>query len=409
MFEDECHFATISAACSHHSRSVRRVNRVVIVGGGLAAGSAAATLREEGFDGSIVIVGEESLLPYDRPPLSKAVLRGEEPDLRFKADDDFWSENRIEVMLGVRATSLDPNDRMIYAGTQRLPFDALLIATGGRPRMLPVPGAGLNGIHLLRTLGDAVALRDAATAAQHVVVVGMGFIGAEVAASLRSIGKDVTAVEPFAVPLERVLGRQVGASVARLHADHGVRMLMGTGVDAFEGSERVERVVTGDGRRIDADLVVAGVGMVPNIEWLEGSGITMDNGVVVDARCMTRVPGIFAAGDVARHDHPRFGSIRVEHWQNALKQGAAAARSMLGRQDPYDEVHWFWSDQYDASLQYTGHHAGTAEIVFRGDPADPPFLAYYMHGGIVQAAFGFNSGREVRAAKKLIGKPLPDQ
>lgn len=384
------------------------MNRVVIVGGGLAAGSAAATLREEGFDGSIVVVGEEPLLPYDRPPLSKAVLRGEEPDLRFKPDDGFWSENQIEVMLGVRATSLDPTDRVVYAGARRLPFDALLIATGGRPRTLPVPGAGLHGIHLLRTLGDAIALRDAAKAAQHIVVAGMGFIGAEVAASLRSVGKDVTAIEPFTVPLERVLGPQVGASVARLHADHGVRTLMGTSVEAFEGSERVERIVTGDGRRIDADLVVAGVGMVPNIEWLEGSGLTIDNGVVVDARCMTSVPGIFAAGDVARHDHPRFGSIRVEHWQNALKQGAAAARSILGRQDPYDEVHWFWSDQYDASLQYTGHHAGSAEIVLRGDPAAPPFVAYYTQEGIVRAAFGFNSGREVRAAKKLIGKPLPD-
>ncbi|MGH2830912.1 MAG: NAD(P)/FAD-dependent oxidoreductase [Actinomycetota bacterium] len=379
--------------------------RIVIAGGGLAGGNAAAALRERGFDGDVILVGEEPDPPYDRPPLSKAYLRGENPDLAARPVE-FWADNRIELRLGERVERIHPGDKaaMLHSG-ERLPYDRLLIATGGVPRRLRVPGADLDGIHLLRTVADAARLRDAAASAGRAVVVGMGFIGAEVAATLRARGLEVVAVEPFATPLERVLGADVGRSVERLHRDHGVAMRLGDTVTEFQGDGRVERVVTGSGERIECDLAVVGVGIAPATELLEGSGVAVDNGVLVDAQCRTGVQGIYAAGDVANHDHPLFGRVRVEHWQNAIKQGGAAARSMLGADEPYAEIHWFWSDQYDSTVQYAGHHAGPAEILVRGSLDAPPFVAFYVSGGILRAAFGFDAGRDVRRAMALIGKP----
>lgn len=381
--------------------------RVVVVGAGLAGGSAAATLREAGFDGDVLLVGEEPDPPYDRPPLSKAFLQGEDPDIAFKPAG-FWDESSIATRLGVAADAVDAAGHTVAAGGETIPYDRLLLATGGQPRRLEVPGAGLDGIHLLRTIADARRLRDDAAGARRAVVVGMGFIGAEVAASLRIRGLEVVAVEPLAAPLERVLGVEVGRAVEALHRDHGVTVRLGDGVTAFEGSGRVERVVTSSGARIGCDLVCVGVGIAPDTRLAEAAGIACANGILVDARCRTDAPDVYAAGDVAAHDHPLFGRIRVEHWQNAIAQGAAAARAMLGEEAPYDDVHWFWSDQYDASIQYAGHHTGSERIVFRGSVAARDFAAFYLDASSrPRAVAGFNRGRDVRRAMTLIRAATP--
>ncbi len=383
----------------------------MIVGGSLAGATAAATLREEGFDGEVVLIGEEPHDPYERPPLSKEYLRGEAPfEKALVRSQGFWSEHAIEVRAGTRAKAIDAEGRAVaLAGGERVPFDALLLATGGRNRALPVPGAGLEGVFALRTVEDADAIRAAAAGAGHAVVVGMGFIGAEVAASLRQLGLEVTVVEVFAVPLQRALGEDVGRALERVHRAHGVAMRFGDSVASIEGASRVERVVTENGARIECDLVIVGIGIVPETTICAGSGIAVDDGVLVDERCRTNVPGVFAAGDVANHLHPVFGRrMRVEHWQNAIRQGEAAARSMLGRlEGGYDDVHWFWSDQYEHTLQYAGHLVDWDELVVRGSLDDPSFVAFYVKDGLVDAAVGLDAGRDVRRTIKLIGARRP--
>ena len=286
---------------------------------------------------------------------------------------------------------------------RRVPFDALLIATGARNRRISIPGGDLEGIYSLRTVQDADRIRAEMVAGRRVVVVGMGFIGSEVAASLQQKGLQVVAIEPAKTPLFRVLGEEVGQTIADLHRAHGVRIVLEDTVAAFEGSTRVASVVTKAGLRLDCDFVVAGIGVEPAVEMLEGSGIHIDNGVVVDAYCETNVSGIYAAGDVANHHHPIFDrQIRVEHWQNAIKQGAAAARNMLGKHVPYDEIHWFWSDQYDANLQYAGFHTKWEQLVVRGSLDSRSFLACYVNDGRIDAAVGLNRGKDVRRVMPLI-------
>ena len=377
---------------------------IVVVGASLAGGTAAATLRDEGYDGRIVVVGEEPELPYERPPLSKEYLRGERPLESFLVrKPEVWAEADVELLLGTTVLRIDPLAREVELGDDgRLAYDAVLVATGGRPRSLPVPGAGLAGIFDLRRVSDAASINEAAGAGGTAVVVGMGFIGSEVAASLRGLGLDVVAVEPFAAPLERVLGIEIGRVIEGIHRDNGVRLHLGEGVAAFEGSARVERVVTTTGRRIECDLVVMGVGIEPAVDVLAGSGIHVENGIVVDELCRASVDGVYAAGDVANHAHPLFGRVRVEHWLNAIEQGAAAARSMIGKGSPYAELHWFWSDQYDTNIQYAGHHHGGEELVVRGSLAERKFVAFYVDGGVVRAAAAVNSGRDLRRAFGLI-------
>lgn len=377
----------------------------VIVGGSLAGATAAVTLREEGVEGSVTLIGAERELPYERPPLSKAYLRGEVPfDKSLVRPAAFYSEHRIETLSGIRATRIDTSSRVVeLEDGRRVQFDVLLIATGGRNRRLSIPGIDLAGIYSLRTVEDADRIKAEIVAGRRVVVVGMGFIGSEVAASLRQKALDVVAIDPARTPLFRVLGQAVGQRIAELHHAHGVRTIFEDTVAAFEGTRRVEGVITKAGLRLECDFVVTGVGIEPVVDILEGSGIHVDNGIVVDQYCQTNVPGIYAAGDVANHYHPVFErQIRVEHWHNAIKQGAAAARNMLGRATPYDEIHWFWSDQYEANLQYAGFHTQWEELIVRGRVDSSSFLACYINEGRIDAVVGLNRGKDVRRAMPLI-------
>jgi len=394
--------------------------RIVIIGAALAGATAAVTLRSEGFDGEIELVGAEPHLPYNRPPLSKGYLRGEE---RFEDQlvnpAGAYAEKRIAPRLGVRATAIDAAAKRVQLDSgERIAYDRLLVATGGRNRTLAMPGSALAGVLQLRTVEDCDRIRAAAQQARRVVVVGLGFIGAEVAASLRQLGVTVTLVGPDPAPLARVLGREVGDVLGGVHRDKGVELVPGESVAAFEGTARVERVLTASGRRLDGDLVVAGIGIVPNTELLAAAGARVDNGVLVDEHCRTSLPDVYAAGDVTNHQHPVFGRLRVEHWNNALRQGQAAARAMLGDPRPYDYVHTFWSDQYEHSLQYVGFATSWDRLVFRGRPRTRRFLGFYVKEGLVRAAVGFDRGgdpeaadteSELKSVVSLIGRRLKVQ
>jgi 3-phenylpropionate/trans-cinnamate dioxygenase ferredoxin reductase subunit len=377
----------------------------VIVGAGQAGGGAAATLRQEGFEGGVILVGAEPQPPYERPPLSKEYLRGEFSfEQALVQEPGFYDENGIETRLGVRAARVDAVARVVeLEGGERVAYDKLLITTGGRNRHFPIPGLDLEGIYDLRTVDDSDRLRAEIAPGRRAVVVGMGFIGSEVAASLRQSGVDVVVVDRNEVPLRRVLGEEVGRVMEGIHRDHGVSMVFEDTVAAFEGAGRVERVTTGRGRRIECDFVVVGLGTEPVTELLAGTGAEIDNGVVVDEHLRTGVEGIYAAGDVANHYHPVFERhIRVEHWQNALKQGPAAARSMLDKGEPYEEIPWFWSDQYEHNLQYAGFHTEWDELVVRGSMEERNFVAFYRKDERVLAAVAVNRGRDLRRSMPLI-------
>jgi 3-phenylpropionate/trans-cinnamate dioxygenase ferredoxin reductase subunit len=385
-------------------------HRHVILGASLAGATAAITLREEGADGDVILIGAEPQPPYERPPLSKAYLRGEVSfDKALVRPAAFYAEHGIQTMFGTRATRIDPSARVVeLEDHRRVSFDVLLIATGGRNRTVSIPGVDLDGIYSLRTVQDADRIRAEMIAGRRAVVVGMGFIGSEVAASLRQKGLEVVAIDPSKTPLFRVLGEGVGQTIAKLHRDHGVRMIFEDTVAAFEGTRRVGCVVTKAGLRLECDFAVVGIGIEPAVEALADSGIHVDNGVVVDEYCQTNVSGIYAAGDVANHYHPVFDRrIRVEHWQNAIKQGAAAARNMLGRRIAYDEIYWFWSDQYDANLQYAGFHTQWEQLIVRGRLDSGSYLACYVNAGRIDAAVGLNRGKEVRRVMPLIKARRP--
>jgi 3-phenylpropionate/trans-cinnamate dioxygenase ferredoxin reductase subunit len=365
----------------------------VIVGAGLAGAKAAETLRTEGFEGRVILVGDEPERPYERPPLSKDYLRGEAPrDEAYVHHEAFYKAHDIELLTATAVTRIDTGaSEVVLAGDQRLRFDRLLLTTGAAPRRLMVPGADLDDVHYLRNLRDADALRGRLEAGGTAVVVGAGWIGTEVAASARQTGLDVTVVAPESVPLQRVMGAQVGAIYRDLHLDHGVTFALGTGVDAFEGHNRVEAVRTSDGRIIRCDIAIVGVGVIPNTALAERAGLAVDNGVVVDEQLRSSVPTVFAAGDVANAYHPLYGrNVRVEHWANALNQGPAAARSMLGAGEPYARVPYFYSDQYELGMEYSGLAQGSDEVVFRGDPASREFIAFWLHEGTVAAAMNAN-------------------
>ena len=377
----------------------------VIVGGGLAGASAAIALRELSPDAAVVLIGAETEPPYERPPLSKAYLRGTATFAQsLVRPAEFYADHRIETRFGSRVTRIDPTARMVHLeGGGQMSFDALLIATGARNRKASIPGGDLAGIHSLRTRQDADRIRDEMQPGRRAVVVGMGFIGSEVAASLRHERVDVVAIDPAKTPLLRVLGEGVGQTLADLHRSYGVRTLFEDTVAAFEGTARVACVVTRAGQRIPCDFVVLGIGVEPVVDLLGGSGIGVDNGVVVDEYCRTNVSGIYAAGDVANHYHPVFERhIRVEHWQNAMKQGVNAARNMRGERVPYDEIPWFWSDQYDANLQYAGYHTAWDDLVVRGRLDAGSYTAFYMNDGRIDAVVSLNNAKDVRRTLPLI-------
>jgi len=365
----------------------------VIAGASLAGAKAAETLREEGFEGRVVLVGAERERPYERPPLSKEYLRGEAGREKvYVHGEDFYADQRIELRSGRTAVGLDTTaDELVLDDGERLGYDRLLLATGAEPRRIEVPGAELDGVVYLRTVEDSDALRERLDRGGTAVVVGAGWIGAEVAASARQKGLDVTVVDPLSVPLERVLGAELGAVYGDIHRDHGVRMLMGTGVEAFEGDGAVERVRTSDGQVLECDFVVVGIGVQPRIELATAGGLAVGDGILVDERLQTSAPGVFAAGDVANAPHPFYGErIRVEHWHNALEQGPAAARSMLGGTTVYDRLPYFFSDQYDVGMEYSGYAGKWDRVVFRGDPASREFIAFWLAGDRVLAGMNVN-------------------
>jgi 3-phenylpropionate/trans-cinnamate dioxygenase ferredoxin reductase component len=394
------------------------MRRIVIVGASLAGATAAATLREEGFDGEIRLIGAEPQLPYNRPPLSKGYLRQEESfDAQLVKPAGYYTEQRIELRLGVRATSIDATQKFVELETgEHVAYDRLLVTTGGRNRTLSVPGANLDGVFQLRTVEDCDRIRAVARRGGRAVVIGLGFIGTEVSASLRQLGVEVTAVEGARVPLARVVGEEVGQVLTGIHRDKGVELILEDSVAAFEGSARVERVRTTKGRVVECEMVVAGIGIVPNTELLGAAGAHVDNGVLVDERCRTSLPDVFAAGDVTNHLHPIFRRLRVEHWNNGYQQGRAAARSLLGGEQPYDYIHSFWSDQYEHTIEYVGFATSWDRLVFRGRPESRTFLGFYLKDGILRAAVGLNRGgdpedpkgdAELKAAVELIRNHAP--
>ena len=362
----------------------------VVVGAGLAGAKAAETLREEGFDGPVVLVGAEPERPYERPPLSKQYLLGRaDRDSAFVHDAGWYAEHDVELRTGVRATRLDPAAHRLTLDTgEELGYARLLLATGASPRRLPVPGADLDGVRYLRTLADADRLRtDLAGGGRRVVVVGAGWIGLEVAAAARSHGNTVTVVEPQPTPLHAVLGAEMGRVFARLHRDHGVELLTDTVVREIRGSGgRATTVVTDGHAGLPADLVVVGVGVVPDSRLAAAAGLEVDNGVVVDEALRSSAPDVHAAGDVAAAFHPLYGRhVRVEHWANALHQGPAAARSMLGQEVVFDRVPYFFTDQYELGMEYSGLAGPGDTVVCRGDPDGGAFIAFWTADGRVTA------------------------
>ena len=366
----------------------------VIVGASLAGAKAAAELRERGFDGRVVLIGAESERPYERPPLSKEYLQGKsERQKAYVHDEGFYDQQDIELRLGTAAESIDPTSATVtLAGGEQLSYDALLLTTGAQPRVISVPGAELDGVHYLRTFDDCDALRERLGAGSgRVAVVGAGWIGSEFAASARGAGLDVTVIDPLALPNERVFGAEIGAFYRDVHLSHGVEMVLEDGVDGLEGDGSVSAVRTASGRRVECDFAVIGVGVIPRVGLAEAAGLTVENGVQVDAALKTSAANVFAAGDVANAWHPFYDRhIRVEHWANALNQGPAAARSMLGDAVSYDRIPYFYSDQYDVGMEYSGYTTDWDEVVFRGDREGGEFVAFYLADGRVVAGMNVN-------------------
>ncbi len=377
------------------------IQNVVVVGGGLTGGNAALEVCRLAPDVHVTLISSEAHLPYQRPPLSKGFLRGTEPfEDAFVAPQREYERLGIDLMLGRTVEKLEPEHKQIRLdGDQVIPYDRMLIATGGRNRRLQFPGADRKGVLDLRTVEDSERIRAAARAGRRAVVIGLGFIGCEVAASLRMLGLEVTAIDPGRAPLARVLGPEVGGVIAALHQSHGVHLVLGDGVERLEGGERVERVLTTSGQRFECDFVVAGIGIEPEVELLRAAGARISNGVEVDEYCRTSLPDVYAAGDIADHAHPLFGRIRVEHYNNAEKQGRAAAASLVGKGVPYDYVHSFWSDQFDRTLEYVGFAAEWDGITVEGSLQDMDFIVRYMRDGKLLAAAAMGRGGDPESAE----------
>jgi 3-phenylpropionate/trans-cinnamate dioxygenase ferredoxin reductase subunit len=371
---------------------------IVIAGGGLAGGNAAVTLREEGFAGRVALISGEPGIPFGRPPLSKTYLRSEEElDGWYVRPPGWYEEHDVELLRESVATVDAAGHTVALDDGRELEYHKLLIATGGRNRRLRAPGGGLSGIHQLRTLAECDAIKGEAIADRRAVVVGMGFIGSEVAASLTQLGVRVIAIFSGREPLERVLGAEVAAAMGAIHRENGVELRAEDQVAAFEGTEHVEAAVTAAGDRVACDFVVAGIGIEPELPAFAGSSPDQSNGLLVDEHCRASVPDVYGAGDVANQLHPVFGRVRVEHYNNAEKQGRFAARSMLGAEAPYDYIHSFWSDQYEHNIEYVGHATNWDQFVVRGSLEERTLLGFYLREGELQAAVGLDRGGDPEA------------
>jgi 3-phenylpropionate/trans-cinnamate dioxygenase ferredoxin reductase subunit len=381
----------------------------VIVGAGLAGAKAAETLREEGFDGGLTLVGDEPERPYERPPLSKDYLRGESTEAPYVHDAGFYRDNEIELLDSTRVTGIGLGEReLLFEGERRLGYDRLLLTTGAVPRRLDVPGGDLGGIHYLRTLADSARIGERLESGQRLVVVGSGWIGAEIAASARQKGCEVTMIEMASLPLESVLGPEVGRIYLDLHRDNGAEFIPETTVERFEGDGSVDRVLTKDGAEIETDFVVVGIGVAPRAELAEASGLKTENGILADERLETSAPDVFAAGDVANARNPFYGhNLRVEHWANALNQGPVAAKAMLGKDVTYDEIPYFFSDQYDTGMEYSGYATDWDEVVFRGDIAAREFIAFWLKDERVLAGLNMNVWEVSDQIRELIRSRRP--
>jgi 3-phenylpropionate/trans-cinnamate dioxygenase ferredoxin reductase component len=380
--------------------------KLLIIGGGLTGHSAAIAARHNGYDGEITIITDEPNLPYDRTPLSKAVLQQKRDpgDLGFQADGDY-GRDEINILAATRVESVDLDmQRVIDSNGETHEYSDLLIATGARPIRLTGPGFDLDGVHYLRTIEDADAIKIDLERATNVVVIGAGFIGSEVAASARTLGKNVTLIDMLESPMAGALHPDITSVCAAIHRDHGVELLMNARIDELRGTDRVEQAVLSDGSTINCDMVVIGVGVRPSVELFEGTEIELDNGVVTDEFCRTSVPHVYAAGDVANWYHPELGHhIRVEHFDNAGSQGTFAGKVIAGvQEEPFAPVPYFWSDQYDTNIQFAGFAPSGCDVVIRGNPDERAITAFYLDDGSTCAAVTVNQAREFRSARRLV-------
>lgn len=388
--------------------------RIVIIGAGHAGGRAAEAMRLAEFPGEIVLIGEEAHVPHERPPLSKELLTGEDGvEKTFLNPPDYYAENKIDLRLGTSAAAIDRDAReVVLADGGRVGYDKLLIATGARVRRIACAGADAAGIHYIRTIDDTLSLRPALNEGARIAVIGGGFIGLEVAAAARSRGAHVTVVELADQVLSRVADPAVGDLVAGLHKHHGVHIMTGASVERFEGNGRVAEVVCTDGETVAAEVAVIGIGILPNQEIAADAGLEVDDGVITDEFGRTTDPDIFAAGDVANHFNPILRRrLRLESWANAQNGSIAVARNMVGEPEPYAELPWFWSDQFDLNLQVVGAPERWDRLVTRGDPGALRCVVFYMEGNRVVGATTFNQGREMRACRELVesGKAVRDE
>ncbi|GEC04998.1 pyridine nucleotide-disulfide oxidoreductase [Streptomyces spinoverrucosus] len=384
------------------------VNTFVIVGGGLAAGKAAEALREHGHRDPLLLIGDEQERPYIRPPLSKGYLLGkEERDSIYVHSEDWYAEHGVDLLLGTRVRAVDAQAREVELDDgRRVPYAKLLLATGSSPRRLSIPGADLDNVLYLRRVGDSERLKAAFTEGARIVVIGGGWIGLETAAAARMAGAEVTVLEHSELPLMKVLGREAAEVFAGLHEDHGVDLRPRAQVERITGSGgRVDGVVLADGSHLAADAVVVGVGITPNVQLAQEAGLEVRNGIITDEHLQTSVADIYAAGDVANAYHPRLGRhLRVEHWANALHQPRTAALSMLGKDAVYDRLPYFYTDQYDLGMEYTGYTepGGYDRVVFRGDAAERRFIAFWMSGNRVLAGMSVNVWDVIDSIRSLI-------
>ena len=381
---------------------------IIIIGAGQAAGQAAASLRQEGYEGSITIFGEENQAPYQRPPLSKTYLSGElGMDRVLLRPEKFYSDKAISLHTGTRIEAVDPVGKTVTtADGETHAYHKLLIATGSRPRILNIQGSNLNGIHYLRTIDDVDGIRASMESAEKVCIVGGGYIGLEVAAVANKIGLDVTVLEMEERILKRVSTPEMSDFYHELHTSRGVDIRTETIVSGFEGETNVTSVICGD-EKIPAQLVIVGIGIVPNIELAEAAGLECDNGILVDNHCRTSDPDIYAAGDCTNHPNPLIGRrLRLESVPNAMEQARVASTNMLGGDKVYAAIPWFWSDQYELKLQMVGFSADGDSSVVRGEKSTNEFAVFYMKEGKVVAVDAVNSPREFMVCKQLYGKPV---